>query len=241
MTLAVLLALAAGSTASSQESEEPEFDASASHVVLDMSDPDYDRKVEELLERSDDFTIELIPPGGDRPTPPGHERRARDRAEARGDRPVDPPKCPYLPRVARAAAARAFLGCDPNDGSVRQGPPVDVGQGRPPGRATSDALPDALLEALGANGAERASQANPITVEDNDGNVVVHLPDGLLKPLPKAAAAEIDRDLLLTVFSLETVKTVQFTIGGDCLEYAYMTGGDICAVVSMDALNEMLG
>lgn len=225
-----------GSTAESQSNRQTAADPSFMRAIqpqrvipIDMNDPDDVRLLEELTETEEGLTFQITPKGWDgRPTP-GPERAALDADASRDDNKVRTPACPDLPRLARSSNARAFLGCDQDTAEIRQG------SHRAGSRGMSVA--HAMLEALGL---AESSLADEIEVIDRDGNLTVNLPIGAIRAQSMSEAADVDRRLLLTAYSHQDVRSVQLTVGGDCLQYAYLTAGDTCSVVSMDDLGMLM-
>jgi hypothetical protein len=155
---------------------------------------------------------------------PGEERARLDAKAVAGDPPSADKPCPETPKGPRSAdgATTAYLGCEPTGGvqatarSVKKGP-------------SSTTLAQAVDEVL-ASYLPDAGLA-PATVRIDKGEATVDVAAGFEQALADAAVypGDVWQALLFTAHSNGSIDSVKFTLDGDCLAFAYATGGDMCA------------
>jgi hypothetical protein len=155
---------------------------------------------------------------------PGEERARLDAEAVAGDPPSTDKPCPETPVGPRSAngATTAYLGCEPAGGvqatarSVKKGP-------------SSTTLAQAVDEVL-ASYLPDADLA-PTTVRIDKREATVDVAAGFEQALADAAVypGDVWQALLFTAHSNGSIDSVRFTLDGDCLAFAYATGGDMCA------------
>ena len=152
------------------------------------------------------------------------EERARLDAEAVADDPPSAPEpCPEVPGQTRSAdgATTPYLGCQPAGGvqatarSVEQGPATTT-----LARAVDKVLASYLP----------GSDLAPATVRIANGEATVDVAAGFEQALSDAGVhpGDVWQALLFTAHSNGAIDSVKFTLDGDCLAFAYATGGDMC-------------
>ena len=75
----------------------------------------------------------------------------------------------------------------------------------------------------------------PTTVQVAEGAATVDVAGGLEDALAETGVypGEVWQALLFTAHSNGAIDSVTFTLDGDCLAFAYATGGDMCAVTDL--------
>lgn len=205
----------------------------AESVVTDVSEADQtvrvdvaedpaaaDAWLEESAEVLDGWTVVVA--GMD--TTSGEDRAKLDAEALAGDPPSTDEPCPEIPEGPRSAdgATTPYLGCEP-DGDV-QATARSVGKG--PAKAT---LAKAVDEVL-ASYLPDAGLA-PTKVRVHKGEATVDVAAGFEQALSDAGVypGDVWQALLFTAHSNGNIDSVKFTLAGDCLAFAYATGGDMCA------------
>lgn len=201
-------------------------------VVTDVSETDQVVRVdvardataaEEWLDESgevlDGWTVVVA--GVD--TASGEERAALD-AEGVADDPPSTTECPDVPEGPRSAdgATTPYLGCGPDAGVQETARTLTGGP-------SSTTLAGAVDEVLGSYlpGANLA----PTKVRVAKGEATVDVAAGFEQALSDAEVypGDVWQALLFTAHSNGAISSVKFTLDGDCLAFAYATGGDMCA------------
>lgn len=204
----------------------------AESVVTDVSEADQtvrldvaedpaaaDAWLEESAEVLDGWTVVVA--GMD--TRSGKDRAQLDAGAIAGDPSTDEP-CPEIPEGPRSAdgATTPYLGCEP-DGDV-QATTRSVEKG-----SAKTTLARAVDEVLASYlpGAGLAST----TVRIDKGEATVDVAAGFEQALSDAGVypGDVWQALLFTAHSNGNIDSVKFTLAGDCLAFAYATGGDMCA------------
>jgi hypothetical protein len=155
---------------------------------------------------------------------PGKERAELD-AEAVADDPAPAAEaCPATPEGPRSdnGATTPYLGCGPSEGvhatarTVRGGP-------------STTTLAKAVDEVLAAY--LPGADLPPTTVRIAKGEATVDVAAGFEQALSEAGVhpGDVWQALLFTAHSNGAIDSVKFTLDGDCLAFAYATGGDMCA------------
>jgi hypothetical protein len=143
-------------------------------------------------------------------------RRSDDLELGRIDAPVQAARCPDLP-------TGAYLGCDATTGRVSTGAPVtgDLEKSLRAAfiQAAAIAFPDAELAS--------------VQVSMRDGAATLDLPSSVLSTSMETEGLALDQALIHTAYSNGAVESLEVTVNGDCLAYALLVGGDMCAVVSL--------
>lgn len=204
----------------------------AESVVTDVSETDQtvrvdvaedpaaaDAWLEESAEVLDGWTVVVA--GMD--TRSGEDRAKLD-ADAMAEDPSTDEPCPEIPEGPRSTdgATTPYLGCEP-DGDV-QATSRSVGKGS--AKATLAKAVDEVL-ATYLPGAGLA----PTKVRINKGEATVDVAAGFEQALSDAGVypGDVWQALLFTAHSNGNIDSVKFTLAGDCLAFAYATGGDMCA------------
>jgi hypothetical protein len=191
-------------------------------VHVDVAqDPDAAQEwLDESGEVLDGWTVVV----GGMTTQTSEERAALDaEAEAEDPAPVAEP-CPDIPTGPRSAdgGTTPYLGCGPTEGvqatsrTVQQGS-ADVTLATAVDEVLASYLPGADL---------------PHTkVRIAEGEATVDVAAGFEQALADAGVypGDVWQALLFTAHSNGAIDSVEFTLGGDCLAFAYATGGDMCA------------
>lgn len=177
----------------------------------------------------------------------GETRAARDAEAMAADPAPGAADCPEIPEGPRSqdGATTPYLGCGTtaavhptarSDGrgglQSQDGAEVALGEtitGGSAGTTLAEAV-DAVLAAY-LPGAGLA----PTTVELDDGAATVDVAPGFEEALADAGVypGDVWQALLFTAHSNGAVDSVTFTLGGDCLAFAYATGGDMCAATDL--------
>lgn len=154
----------------------------------------------------------------------GKERAELD-AEAVADDPVSPDEtCPDIPEGPRSdnGGTTPYLGCGPSAGVHATARTVEGGSS---GTTLAKAVDEVLASYLpGAN--------LPHTkVRIAKGEATVDVAAGFEQALSDAGVypGDVWQALLFTAHSNGAINSVRFTLDGDCLAFAYATGGDMCA------------
>ncbi|WP_129784623.1 GerMN domain-containing protein [Promicromonospora panici] len=155
---------------------------------------------------------------------PGKERAELD-AEAVADDPVPPAEeCPEIPEGPRSGngATTPYLGCGPNEGVHATARTV---KGGPSTTTLAKAVDEVLASYL--PGADLPSTK----VRISKGEATVDVAAGFERALAHADVdpGDVWQALLFTAHSNGAIDSVRFTLDGDCLAFAYATGGDMCA------------
>lgn len=179
-----------------------------------------DTWLEESAEVLDGWTVVVA--GMD--TMSGEDRARLDAEAVAGDPPSTEEPCPETPAGPRSAdgATTPYLGCEPAGGvqattrSVEQGP-ADTTLAKAVDEVLASYLPDADLA--------------PTAVRIDKGEATVDVAAGFEQALSDAGVypGDVWQALLFTAHSNGNIGSVKFTLAGDCLAFAYATGGDMCA------------
>jgi len=152
----------------------------------------------------------------------GKERAELD-AEAVADDPPSAQECPDVPQGPRSGngATTPYLGCGPNEGVHATSRTVEGG---PSTTTLATAVDEVLASYL--PGADLA----PTTVRISEGEATVDVAAGFEQALAATDVypGDVWQALLFTAHSNGAIDSVRFTLDGDCLAFAYATGGDMC-------------
>lgn len=125
--------------------------------------------------------------------------------------------------------ARPFLGCDGTTGVVLKGGPVKG----PPEQRLAAALGQVATHYLGVEGDElfvvKISRGTARVDASAELEGLVNESDGLVRE-------EFMNALLFTAYSDAQVKSIQFSLDGDCLAFAILLGGDMCGSIDLAAI-----
>lgn len=193
-------------------------------IVVDFSsDPDAAFAALEAAEQALQ-EVEITVTGLGVVTP--NDRRQEDAELSRLDVPVSKPLCPDQPAGSRSldGSTIAYLGCDPSDGKEIRSQAFAGSIG--------ESLTAAIEQVLAVHLPDR--ELGTVTVKVSDGAVVVDLPMEIGRPpgLPKADGRALAQALIFTAYSNGNIDSIRFTIGDDCLVYAFAVGGDSCSTVA---------
>jgi hypothetical protein len=179
-----------------------------------------DAWLEESAEVLDGWTVVVA--GMD--TKSGEDRAQLDAEAVAGDPPSTEEPCPETPSGPRSAdgATTPYLGCEPAGGvqaatrSVEKGP-ANTTLAKAVDEVLASYLPDADLA--------------PTVVRIDKGEATVDVAAGFEQALSDAGVypGDVWQALLFTAHSNGNIGSVKFTLAGDCLAFAYATGGDMCA------------
>jgi hypothetical protein len=154
----------------------------------------------------------------------GKERAKLDREAFAGD---TPPKasCPDVPEGPRSkdGSTTPLLGCGSgNDVRLTAGARRATTGG--PSRTLAAAVDDVLASYL------PEADLAPTKVRITKGRATVDVAAGFVEALSDAGVypGDVWQALLFTAHSNGDIDSVKFTLGGDCLAFAYATGGDMC-------------
>ncbi|MBE1878440.1 GerMN domain-containing protein [Myceligenerans pegani] len=205
-----------------------EFSESTRVARVDVSkDP---RVANEWLEESADVMDGWTIVVGGFEVEPGAERRAADEAVGNPGAPGvagAAPVCPDIPQGSRSTdgSTTPDLGCDLATGERRTGEPS---AGEP-----SDTLATAVDDTLSALLPD--ADLAPAKVRLVAGAATVDVATGFDDALADGAAhpSDVWQALLFTAHSNGAVDSVTFTLDGDCLAFAYASGGDMCVATTL--------
>lgn len=157
---------------------------------------------------------------------PGKERAELD-AEAVADDPAPPAgadQCPDIPEGPRSGngATTPYLGCGPSEGVHATARTV---KGGPSTTTLAKAVDEVLASYL------PGADLPPTKVRITKGEATVDVAAGFERALADADIypGDVWQALLFTAHSNGAIDSVRFTLDGDCLAFAYATGGDMCA------------
>ncbi len=202
-------------------------------VVTDVSEADQTVRVDvaqdpaaagEWLDESaevlDGWTVVV----GGMDTKSGKERAALD-AEAVADDPASTAEtCPDVPEGPRSdnGATTPYLGCGPSEGVHATARTVKGGSS---GTTLAKAVDEVLASYL------PGADLPPTKVRIAKGEASVDVAAGFEQALSDAGVypGDVWQALLFTAHSNGAIDSVKFTLDGDCLAFAYATGGDMCA------------
>ncbi len=155
----------------------------------------------------------------------GEERAELDQQESATDTPPDA-SCPELPEGPRSedGSTTPVLGCGTGQDVQLTAGAVRATEGGPT-RTLGTAVDDVLASYL--PGADLAATKVQLT----KGEATVDVAAGFEQALSDAGVypGDVWQALLFTAYSNGAVDSVTFTLDGDCLAFAYATGGDMCA------------
>jgi len=154
----------------------------------------------------------------------GEERAALDAEAVAGDPQPTDDECPDIPDGPRSTdgATTPYLGCGPTEGVHATARTVQGGASTTTLATAVDAVLASYLPGAGLP---------PATVEIDEGEATIDVDPGFEQALATADVdpGEVWQALLFTAHSNGAIDSVRFTLGGDCLAFAYATGGDMCA------------
>ncbi|WP_454858822.1 hypothetical protein [Promicromonospora soli] len=153
------------------------------------------------------------------------EERAELDAEAVADDPAPPAEeCPDIPEGPRSGngATTPYLGCGPSEGVHATARTV---KGGPSTTTLAKAVDEVLASYLPGADLPRTK------VRITKGEATVDVAAGFEQALADADVypGDVWQALLFTAHSNGAIDSVRFTLDGDCLAFAYATGGDMCA------------
>ncbi|WP_369374985.1 hypothetical protein AB1046_10345 [Promicromonospora sp. Populi] len=153
------------------------------------------------------------------------EARAELDAEAVAGDPVSTAEaCPDVPEGPRSddGATTPYLGCGPSE---RVQATARTVQGGSSGTTLAKAVDEVLAAYLPGAGLP------PTQVQVAEGEATVDVAAGFEQALSDAGVypGDVWQALLFTAHSNGAIDSVRFTLDGDCLAFAYATGGDMCA------------
>lgn len=154
----------------------------------------------------------------------GEERARLDAEAVADDPPSDTEACPEIPRGPRSTdgATTPYLGCEPAGGVQATARSVEKGP-------STTTLAKAVDEVLAAQlpGADLPRTKVRIV----KGEATVDVAAGFEQALVDSGVypGDVWEALLFTAHSNGAIDSVKFTLDGDCLAFAYATGGDMCA------------
>jgi hypothetical protein len=158
-------------------------------------------------------------------TTSGEERAALDADAMAQDLPVAAERCPEIPDTPRSddGATTPFVGCGPA-GGVQETSTRTISKG-----SSSATLAKAVDEVLASYLPE--ADLRPTKVRVTEGEATVDVAPGFEQALTDAGVypGDVWQALLFTAHSNGAIDSVRFTVDGDCLAFAYATGGDMCA------------
>jgi hypothetical protein len=154
----------------------------------------------------------------------GKERAKLDRKAFAADPPAEP-SCPDIPEGPRSkdGSTTPLLGCGAEkDVQLTAGAKRATKGG--PARTLKTAVDDVLASYL------PDADLAPTKVRITKGRATVDVASGFVEALSDAGVypGDVWQALLFTAHSNGDVDSVKFTLDGDCLAFAYATGGDMC-------------
>lgn len=159
----------------------------------------------------------------------GEERAALDAQESADDVAPDA-ACPELPEGKRSkdGSTTPVLGCGTGEDVQLTASAKRVTQGGP-SRTLATAVDDVLASYLPDAGLAATK------VRLAKGEATVDVAAGFEEALSDAGIypGDVWQALLFTAYSNGAVDSVKFTLDGDCLAFAYATGGDMCAATDL--------
>ncbi|MEU4362956.1 hypothetical protein [Promicromonospora sp. NPDC023987] len=157
-------------------------------------------------------------------TKAGEERARLDAEAVAGDPPPAAEPCPETPQATRSTdgSTTPYLGCEPAGGVQSTARSVEEG-------ASSTTLAKAVDEVLASH--LPGADLPPTTVRIVKGEARVDVAAGFEQALADTGVppGDVWQALLFTAHSNGAIDSVKFTLDGDCLAFAYATGGDMCA------------
>jgi hypothetical protein len=191
------------------------------HVDVAQDPAAADAWLDESAQVLDGWTV--VVEGTD--TTSAEERADLDAEAMAGDPPRTAVPCPEIPEGPRSeeGATTPFVGCG-TTGGVQATAARTITKG-----SASATLAKAVDEVLASYlpGAHLA----PTTVRITKGEATVDVAAGFEQALTGAGVypGDVWQALLFTAHSNGALDAVRFTLDGDCLAFAYATGGDMCA------------
>ena len=158
----------------------------------------------------------------------GEERARLDAEAVASDSPPAAEPCPETPQGSRSTdgATTPYLGCEPTAGVQSTARSVEEG-------ASSTTLAKAVDQVLAAHlpGADLPRTKVRIV----KGEATIDVAAGFEQALTDAGVypGDVWQALLFTAHSNGDIDSVKFTLDGDCLAFAYATGGDMCALTDL--------
>lgn len=149
--------------------------------------------------------------------------------------------CPEIPDGPRSpdGGTTPYLGCGPGapvepTGGLQATAEGQAVRGQEITGASADATLAAAVDEVLAAYLPGAGLA-PTTVHLDHGAATVDVDAAFAQALPEAGVypGDVWEALLFTVHSNGAVDSVTFTLDGDCLAFAYATGGDMCAPTAL--------
>lgn len=155
----------------------------------------------------------------------GTERAELDAEAAAGDPASTTQPCSEIPEGPRSGdgSTTPFVGCGPS-GGVRPTAARSITKGSS-GTTLARAVDEVLASYL------PGADLPPTAVRIAEGEATVDVAAGLEQAMADAGVypGDVWQALLFTAHSNGAVDSVKFTLDGDCLAFAYATGGDMCA------------
>ena len=155
---------------------------------------------------------------------PGKERAQLDAEAVADDPPLPAEECPEIPEGPRSGngATTPYLGCGPSEGVHATARTV---KGGPSTTTLAKAVDEVLASYL------PGADLPPTKVRIAEGEATVDVAAGFEQALATADVypGDVWQALLFTAHSNGAIDSVKFTLDGDCLAFAYATGGDMCA------------
>jgi hypothetical protein len=155
---------------------------------------------------------------------PGKERAQLDAEAVADDPPLPAEECPEIPEGPRSGngATTPYLGCGPSEGVHATARTV---KGGPSTTTLAKAVDEVLASYL------PGADLPPTKVRITEGEATVDVAARFEQALATADVypGDVWQALLFTAHSNGAIDSVKFTLDGDCLAFAYATGGDMCA------------
>lgn len=183
-----------------------------------------DAWLEESAQVLDGWTVVVA--GMDSTT--GKERERLDAEATAGDPPATTEPCPELPEGSRSTdgATTPYLGCEPAGGVQATARSVQKGSST---TTLAKAVDQVLAFYLPGSGLATT------TVRISEGEATIDVAAGFEQALADAGVypGDVWQALLFTAHSNGAIDSVRFTLDGDCLAFAYATGGDMCSTTDL--------
>ncbi len=168
-------------------------------------------------------------------TATGKQRQRDDERLMRSDPPIAPPKCPAEPPLTSRAPGRtiAYLGCNRTTGHETRGHAI--------AKSADHSLEEAVGDVLRSRFPDLEAWERVAARISPEGEATVSLPADFVESMQRSQKAEqyeMYRNLVFTAHSNGDIKSVGFTVEGDCLAYAMAVGGDICATEDLTRIGK---
>lgn len=191
------------------------------HVDVAQDPAAADTWLDESAEVLDGWTV--VMEGMD--TTSGEERAQLDAEAMAGDPPLPDESCPEVPDGPRSedGGTTPYVGCGTTGGVQATSSAREITKG-----SSSTTLARAVDEVLASylpGAGLRPSKARIV-----EGEATVDVAAGLEQAMTDAGVypGDVWQALLFTAHSNGAIDSVRFTLDGDCLAFAYATGGDMC-------------